>query len=67
MEYHGGSRQLFLIIWVRMIIMKGIKDTKTNLPKLKNDGRMCVYLQGNYFKQNVATSKREKPGNGVDN
>ena len=53
MEYHGGSRQLFLIIWVRMIIMKGIKDTKTNLPKLKNDGRMCVYLQGNYFKQGV--------------
>ena len=32
--------------------MKGIEDTKTNLPELKNDGRMYVYLQGNYFKQN---------------
>ena len=32
--------------------MKGIEDTKTNLAKLKNDGRMYVYLQGNYFKQN---------------
>ena len=32
--------------------MKGIKDTKTNLPELKNDGKMYVYLQGNYFKQN---------------
>ena len=25
--------------------MKGIEDTKTNLPELKNDGRMYVYLQ----------------------
>ena len=32
--------------------MKGIEDTKANLPELKNDGRMYVYLQGNYFKQN---------------
>ena len=32
--------------------MKGIEDTKTNLPELKNDGRIYVYLQGNYFKQN---------------
>ena len=32
--------------------MKGIENTKTNLPELKNDGRMYVYLQGNYFKQN---------------
>ena len=32
--------------------MKGIEDTKTNLPELKNDGKMYVYLQGNYFKQN---------------
>ena len=31
--------------------MKGIEDTKANLPELKNDGRMYVYLQGNYFKQ----------------
>ena len=33
--------------------MKGIENAKTNLPKLKNDGRMYVYLQGNYFKQNI--------------
>ena len=32
--------------------MKGIENTKTNLPELKNGGRMYVYLQGNYFKQN---------------
>ena len=32
--------------------MKGIENTKTNLPELKNDGRMYVYLQGSYFKQN---------------
>ena len=32
--------------------MKGIEDTKANLTELKNDGRMYVYLQGNYFKQN---------------
>ena len=32
--------------------MKGIEDTKTNLPELKNDGRIYVYLQGNHFKQN---------------
>ena len=34
--------------------MKGIEDTKTNLPELKNDRRMYAYLQGNYFKQNSA-------------
>ena len=32
--------------------MKGIEDTKTNLPELKNDGRMHVYLQNNHFQQN---------------
>ena len=32
--------------------MKGIEDTKTKLPELKNDGRMHVYLQGNHFRQN---------------
>ena len=32
--------------------MKGIEDTKTNLPELKNNRKMYVYLQGNYFKQN---------------
>ena len=34
--------------------MKGIEDTKTKLPELKNDGRMHVYLQGNHFQQNNA-------------
>ena len=32
--------------------MKSIENTKTNLSELKNDGRMYVYLKGNYFKQN---------------
>ena len=32
--------------------MKGIEDTKTKLPELKNDGRMHVYLQGYHFQQN---------------
>ena len=32
--------------------MKGVEDTKTNLPELKNDRRMHVYLQGNHFQQN---------------
>ena len=32
--------------------MKGIENTKTNLPELKNDGRTYVYLQSNHFKQN---------------
>ena len=32
--------------------MKGIEDTKTNLPELKNDRRMYVYLQGNHFQLN---------------
>ena len=32
--------------------MKGIENTKPNLPELKNDGRTYVYLQGNHFKQN---------------
>ena len=32
--------------------MKGIEDAKTNPPELKNYGRMYVYLQDNYFKQN---------------
>ena len=32
--------------------MKGIEDSKTNLPELKNDGRTHVYLQSNHFQQN---------------
>ena len=34
--------------------MKGIEDTKTNPPELKNDRRMYAYLQGNHFQQNNA-------------
>ena len=37
--------------------MKGIEDTKKELPILKNDERMYVYLQGSHFQQNnVLTS-----------
>ena len=32
--------------------MKAFANTKTNLPNLKNDGRMHVYLSGNHFQQN---------------
>ena len=32
--------------------MKGIEDTKTKLPELKNDERVHAYLQGNHFQQN---------------
>ena len=31
--------------------MRGIEDPKTKLPELKNDGRMYVFLFGNYFEQ----------------
>ena len=31
--------------------MNAVGDTSRNLPDLKNDGRMHVYLSGNYFKQ----------------
>ena len=37
--------------------MNGIKNTKSEMPILKNDGRLYVYLQGNHFQQNnVLTS-----------
>ena len=32
--------------------MNAVEDTSGNLPDLKNDGRMHVYLSGNHFKQN---------------
>ena len=32
--------------------MNGIKDTKKELPILKNDDKMYVYLQGSHFQQN---------------
>ena len=31
--------------------MNVVGDTSGNKPNLKNDGRMHVYLSGNYFKQ----------------
>ena len=34
--------------------MIAVGNAKGNLPNLKNDGRMNVYLSGNYFQQNVA-------------
>ena len=37
--------------------MKGIENTKKEMPILKNDERMYVYLQGSHFQQNnVLTS-----------
>ena len=32
--------------------MNGIENTKKEMPMLKNDERMYVYLQGNHFQQN---------------
>ena len=32
--------------------MNGIKNTKNEMPILKNDDRLYVYLQGNHFQQN---------------
>ena len=32
--------------------MNAFTNTKSNLPNLKNDGRMHVYLSGNHFQQN---------------
>ena len=32
--------------------MKGIENTKKEIPILKNDERMYVYLQGSHFQQN---------------
>ena len=40
--------------------MKGIEKTKKEMPTLKNDERMYVYLQGNHFQQNnVLTSNND--------
>ena len=35
--------------------MIAVGNAKGNLPDLKNDGRMNVYLSGNHFQQNVAS------------
>ena len=32
--------------------MNALANSKNNLPNLKNDGRMHVYLSGNHFQQN---------------
>ena len=40
--------------------MKGIENTKREMPILKNDERMYVYLQGSHFQQNnVLTSNND--------
>ena len=40
--------------------MKGIENTKKEMPILKNDERMYVYLQGSHFQQNnVLTSNND--------
>ena len=32
--------------------MNALENSKNDLPNLKNDGRMHVYLSGNHFQQN---------------
>ena len=40
--------------------MKSIENTKKEMPILKNDERMYVYLQGNHFQQNnILTSNND--------
>ena len=40
--------------------MNGIENTKKEMPILKNDERLYVYLQGNHFQQNnVLTSSND--------
>ena len=40
--------------------MNGIENTKREMPILKNDERLYVYLQGNHFQQNnVLTSSND--------
>ena len=40
--------------------MNGIKDTKNEMPILKNDERMYVYLKGSHFQQNnILTSNND--------
>ena len=45
--------------------MNGIKDTKNEMPILKNDEKMYVYLKGSHFQQNnVLTSNNDHVING---
>ena len=40
--------------------MKDIENTKKEMPILKNDERLCIYLQGNHFQRNnVLTSSND--------
>ena len=40
--------------------MNGIENTKKEMPILRNDGRLHVYLQGNHFQQhNISTSNND--------
>ena len=40
--------------------MKSIENTKKEMPILKNDDRLYIYLQGNHFQQNnVLTSSND--------
>ena len=40
--------------------MKDIANTKKEMPILKNDGRLYVYLEGNHFQQhNLLTSNND--------
>ena len=40
--------------------MKGIENTKKEMPILKSDERMYVYLSGNHFQQNkILTSNND--------
>ena len=39
--------------------MNGIKNTENEIPILKHDGRLYVYLQGNHFQHNVLTSNND--------
>ena len=40
--------------------MNGIENTKKEMPTLKNDERLYVYLQGNHFQQNnILTSNND--------
>ena len=40
--------------------MKGIENTRKEMPILKNDEKLYVYLQGNHFQQNnVLTSNND--------
>ena len=41
--------------YITSSIMDAVGDAKGNLPDLKNDGRMNVYLSGNHFQQDVAS------------